>query len=129
MTANLLDDLNFATACRVAFAGFLRLGEFTYKTEDLNTRSIFSATKLTRSDVRFSSSLDHVQLTLKRSKTDRRHEGIQIVLAKTGDEACPVDALQKLLLLDPKEPDAPLFSFHRKPFSRNHFLSTLSTKL
>ncbi|KAJ6000957.1 hypothetical protein N7481_001366 [Penicillium waksmanii] len=35
MTANLLDDLNFATACRVAFAGFLRLGEFTYKTEDL----------------------------------------------------------------------------------------------
>ena len=86
-------------------------------------------TKLTRSDVRFSSSLDHIQLTLKRSKTDRRHEGIQIVLAKTGNEAYPVDALQKLLRLDPKEPDAPLFSFHRKPFSRNHFLSTLSTKL
>ncbi|KAJ5215291.1 uncharacterized protein N7498_001698 [Penicillium cinerascens] len=76
MTTNLLDDLNFATACRVAFAGFLRLGEFTYKTEDLSTRSIFSATKLTRSDVRFSPSLDHAQLTLKRSKTDRRHEGV-----------------------------------------------------
>ncbi|KAJ5110842.1 hypothetical protein N7532_001377 [Penicillium argentinense] len=100
-----------------SFAGFLRLGEFTYKTEDLNTRSI-SATKLTLSDIRFSSSLDHVQLTLKRSKTDRHHEGIQIVLAKTRDEACPVDALQKLLLLDPKGPDAPLFSFHRKPFRK-----------
>lgn len=129
MTANLLDDLNFATACRVAFAGFLRLGEFTYKTEDLSTRPTFLATKLTRSDVRFSSSLDHVQLTLKRSKTDRRHEGAQIILAKTGDGACPVDALQRLLLLDPKASDAPLFSFHRRPFNRNNFLSTLSTKL
>ncbi|KAI3281148.1 hypothetical protein DTO002I6_9947 [Penicillium roqueforti] len=129
MTANLLDDLNFATACRVAFAGFLRLGEFTYKTEDLGTRPTFLAAKLTRSDVRFSSSLDHVQLTLKRSKTDRRHEGAQIILAKTGDGACPVDALQRLLLLDPKASDAPLFSFHRRPFNRNNFLSTLSTKL
>ncbi|KAI3244694.1 hypothetical protein CBS147309_9556 [Penicillium roqueforti] len=129
MTANLLDDLNFATACRVAFAGFLRLGEFTYKTEDLGTRPTFLAIKLTRSDVRFSSSLDHVQLTLKRSKTDRCHEGAQIILAKTGDGACPVDALQRLLLLDPKTPDAPLFSFHRRPFNRNNFLSTLSTKL
>ncbi|KAJ5267283.1 hypothetical protein N7478_010091 [Penicillium angulare] len=129
MTANLLDDLNFATACRVAFAGFLRLGEFTYKTEDLKQRSIFLATKLTRSDIRFSSSLDHAQLTLKRTKTDRHHEGVQIILAKTGDRACPVDALQKLLILDPRGPDAPLFSFHRRPSSRNNFLSTLSTKL
>ncbi|KAJ5344056.1 uncharacterized protein N7506_003880 [Penicillium brevicompactum] len=75
MTATLLDDLNFATACRVAFAGFLRFGEFTNKTEDHGTRPIFLATKLTRSGVRFSSSFDHVQLTLKRSKMDRCHEG------------------------------------------------------
>ncbi|KAJ5413721.1 hypothetical protein N7509_000348 [Penicillium cosmopolitanum] len=129
ISAKALDDLNFATACRVAFAGFLRLGEFTYKTEDLHTCSIFSSTKLTRSDVRFSSSLDHAQLTLKRSKTDRRHEGVQIILARTGDGACPVEALQKLLLLDPRGPDAPLFSFHRRPFSRNNFLSTLYAKL
>ncbi|KAJ5400295.1 hypothetical protein N7465_010784 [Penicillium sp. CMV-2018d] len=77
MSGNLLDDLNFATVCRVAFAGFLRLGEFTYKADDLSTHSIFSATKLT----------------------------------------------------PPTGPDAPLFSFHRRPFSRNNFLSTLSTKL
>ncbi|KAJ3453583.1 hypothetical protein MRS44_017830 [Fusarium solani] len=129
MTVDLRDDLNFAAACRVAFAGFLRVGEFTYKREDLGTPSIFLATKLTRSDIRFSSSSDHAQLTLKRSKTDRRHEGVQIILARTGDGACPVDALQKLLLLDPKEHDAPLFSFHRRPFSRSNSLSTLSTKL
>ncbi|KAH7114623.1 hypothetical protein EDB81DRAFT_848578 [Dactylonectria macrodidyma] len=104
MTTDLKDDLNFATACRVAFAGFLRIGEFTYKREDLGTPSIFLAAKLTRSDIRFSSSLDHAQLTLKRSKTDRRHEGVQTILAKTGGGACPVDALQKLLLLDPKGP-------------------------
>jgi hypothetical protein len=82
MTANLLDDLKIATACRIAFAGFLRFGEFTCKKEDLGTRSIFSATKLTRSDVRISSSLDHAQLTFKRSKTDRCHEGVQMFSQK-----------------------------------------------
>lgn len=97
MTMNLLDDLNFATACWVAFAGFLRLGEFTYKADDLGTHSILLAAKLTRSDVIFSSSLHHVQLTLKWSKMDRRHEWVQIILAKTGDGACPVNAPQKLL--------------------------------
>lgn len=81
-------------------------------------RSISSATELTRSDVRFSSSLDHAQLTLKRSKTDHRHKRIQIVLAKTGDEASPVDTL-----LDPKGPDAPLF------FHRNHSVATISSLL
>jgi hypothetical protein len=73
MNADLIDDLNFATACRVAFAGFLRTGEFAYKRDDLGASSIFSSTRLTRSDIRFSPTLDHVQLTLKRSKTDRRH--------------------------------------------------------
>lgn len=53
MTANPLDDLNFASACWVAFAGFLRLGEFIFKTDDLGTRPVFVATKLTRSDVKF----------------------------------------------------------------------------
>lgn len=129
MTANLLDDLNFATACQVAFAGFLRLGEFTYRTDDLGTRAVFVATKLTRSDIRFSPSLDHAQLTLKRRKTNRRHEGVQVILTKKGDGACPVNALQKLLLLDPKGPEAPLFSFHRKTFGRNNFLSALYTNL
>ncbi|EED22574.1 hypothetical protein TSTA_060660, partial [Talaromyces stipitatus ATCC 10500] len=117
MTADLIDDLNFATACQVTFAGFLRIGEFTYKKEDLNASSIFTSTKLTRLDIRFSPTLDHVQLTLKGSKTDRCHEGVQIILAKTGDGACPVDALQKLFFLDPRGLNAPLFSFHRRPFT------------
>jgi hypothetical protein len=49
--------------------------------------------------------------------------------SQSGDEACPVDALQKLLLLDPKGAHAPLFSFHRRIINRNNFLSTLSTEL
>jgi hypothetical protein len=60
VTTNLLDDLNFATTCWVVFVGFLRFGEFTYEIGDLTIRPIFLATKLTRSDVRFSSSLDYV---------------------------------------------------------------------
>ncbi|KAK4205824.1 hypothetical protein QBC37DRAFT_302014, partial [Rhypophila decipiens] len=38
-------------------------------------------------------------------------------------------ALRKLLDLDPKESSAPMFSFHDKPFTRENFLSALSTKM
>ena len=106
----------------MVFAGSLRLREFTYKTEDLSTCSIILATKLTRFDVRFSSLLDYAQLTFKRSKTDRRLGGVQIILAKTRDGTCPVDALQKLLLLHPGGPSAPLFSFHR-----DHSVTSISS--
>lgn len=55
---------------RVAFAGFLRVGEFTYSSADLSNTQVFVATKLTRRDIRFSSTRDHVLHTLKKSKTD-----------------------------------------------------------
>lgn len=42
------DDLNLAVAARVAFAGFLRVGEFTHSAADRSNTQIFAATKLTR---------------------------------------------------------------------------------
>jgi hypothetical protein len=47
------DDLNLAVAARVAFAGFLRVGEFTYSASDHRNTQIFVATKLTRGYIRF----------------------------------------------------------------------------
>ncbi|KAJ6110880.1 hypothetical protein N7486_003115 [Penicillium sp. IBT 16267x] len=100
------NDLNLAVAARVAFAGFLRVGEFTYTAADLRNTQVFAATKLTRADIRFSPTMDHVLLTLKRSKTDRNNEGVNIVLAATNDAACPVEGLSKLFLHD-SQPTTP----------------------
>jgi hypothetical protein len=78
------DDVNFAAACRVGFAGFLRPGEFTYTAADAKDPTTFAATRLTRNDVRFAvdsnGCYDHARLTLKRSKTDREHEGVNSYL-------------------------------------------------
>ena len=123
------DDLNLAVAARVAFAGFLRAGEFTYSAADLRSRQTFTATKLTRSDIRFSPTLDHALLTLKRSKTDRNHEGVNIVLAATNDGACPVEALSKLFLHDRQPASAPLFSFSSGAFTSPAFQAAVISKL
>lgn len=47
-----VEDLNIDTAFRVAWAGFLMLGETTYTAADLK-KSSFPITHVTRSDVAF----------------------------------------------------------------------------
>jgi hypothetical protein len=47
-----INELNFNAACKIAFAGFLRSGEFTYSTTDFKDTNTFTNTKLTRSDIR-----------------------------------------------------------------------------
>ena len=129
LSAPLKDDLNVAAAARIAFAGFLRVGEFTYSTAHRANAHTFAATKLTRSDIRFSPTLDHAVLTLKRSKTDRKHKGVNIVLAATNDAACPVEALSKLFTHDPQPAGAPLFAFASGPFSAPAFTKRIVSQL
>jgi hypothetical protein len=91
LSSESLEDINFDTAAKVAFAGFLRMGEFTIKTSQLNDNPrTFNYTRLTRSDVTFSDDNLHVVLCLKRSKSDTEHRGVDIVLAATGSITCPV---------------------------------------
>ena len=123
------NDLNLAVAGRVAFAGFLRVGEFTYSAADLRNSQVFAATKLTRADVRFSPTMDHILLTLKRSKTDRNHEGVNVVLAATNDAACPVEGLSKLFLHDSQPMTAPLFTLSSGPFTSSAFQRAVISKL
>ena len=123
------DRLNVGTACRVAFAGFLRVGEFTYSAKDLANSRLFASTKLTRGDIRFSPTGDHAQLLLKRSKTDKNHEGVHILLAATNDAACPVAGLTQLFAHDPKPPSAPLFSLSSSAFTPAAFQSAVLKSL
>ena len=116
-----IEDLNIDTAFKVAWAGFLRMGEFTYTNAESQART-FANTRLTRSDITFSEGDQHAILRLKRSKTDVNHTGVEIILAATEDKTCPVTALRTLFIRDPQPRTAPLFrltgtstAFARKP--------------
>ena len=124
-----LSDIHFSTACKVAFAGFLRLGEFTYSKEDLKDKRTFAHTKLTRSDITFDEQGKYAILRLKRSKTDFDHTGVEIVLAATSDDICPVSALKHLVTIDPKPADEPLFRSSNGVFEYDSFVATLQEKL
>ena len=67
-----------------------------YDSKDLTNRSVFSNTKLSRSDITFSINDEHVVLTLKRSKTNTLHKGVDIILAAIGTATCLVLALHQL---------------------------------
>lgn len=123
-----VDDLNADTAFKVAWAGFLRLGEITYTATEAKKAS-FKDKKVTRSDISFSEGDQYAILRLKRSKTDTEHTGVQIVLAATGEKTCPVNALRRLFIQDPRPADAPLFRFSSSAFSRQNVVAILKKRI
>ena len=107
-----IEDLNFDTAAKVAFAGFLRMGEFTVKNAEVSDNSrTFEYTRLTCSDITFANDGLHAVLRLKRIKVDMEHCGIDIVLATTGSSTCPIRALLTLFDRQSLQDDQPLFGF------------------
>ena len=77
----------------LAFAGFLRAGEFTYTARDLGGVD-FHKWFLTRRSVRFQD--DYIELALPASKIDPFRQGVTLTIAATGDEAYIVTALRRL---------------------------------
>jgi integrase len=122
-----IDNVNLDAAFKVAFAGFLRSGEFL--NDDRLHQRTAEHTKLTRADVTFAENDEHVLLRLKRSKTDTQHKGIEIVLAATGSPLCPVHALRRLWILDPQPLSAPLFHFQSRSFSYSTVVPILQERL
>ena len=121
-----IEKLNIDTAFKLAFAGFLRMGEYTY-TATQAKRKAFQAKQLTRSDVAFFHS--HAVLRLKDSKTDVNHTGAEIVIAKTGEPTCAYHALQELYRRDQKPASAPLFSLNSGAFPRQFLINILQRRL
>lgn len=122
------NDLNLNTAYKVAWAGFMRLGELTYiATEKANPS--FKDLYFTRSDITFSEQNQYAMLRLKRSKTDTNHTGVLIRLAATKDFTCPVTALHSLFTHDPQPPHAPVFAFNNLSFLRQHVVDSLQARL
>ena len=94
----------YAAFC-LAFAAFLRVGEFTYSSGD-HDKADFKQWFLTRHSIALFK--DHLELTLPASKTDPFRRGTTLTVAAAGDDACPVRAIRHLFRW--KAPlDSPLF--------------------
>jgi hypothetical protein len=105
----------------VAFAAFLRCGEFTW--------DIWSSTHhfsfLARHHVKFNS-YGSVTLTLPSSKTDHNRTGVEIQLAPTSSQLRRVNALNELYSSFPRPRNDPLFSRTRsRPFTRQFVIQPI----
>ena len=82
------DEQQVNAAFKLAFTGFLRMGEFTHVKIKEKNSSTFAATGLTRLDIIIT--IDHAIIRLKRSKTDKTHQSVNILVVNTGDNYYPV---------------------------------------
>ena len=124
-----IDEINTVAAATVAYGGFLRSGEFTYESKDLQNKRVFTNTSLLRSDITFSDLDEHVTVSLKRSKTDYDHVGVDIIIAATGTSTCPVQALRRLFEEDPQPRNSPLFRFSSGALSYRKFVGAVRSRL
>lgn len=96
---------NLYAAFCLAFAGLLRMGEFTWARRELTPD--FRNWHMTRGSILLSD--DRVQLSLPVSKTDPFRQGVTLTISATGDEACAVAALKHLFARFPAPLNSLLF--------------------
>ncbi len=116
------------TAFKVVWAGFMRMGELTYKVAEAK-KATFTETGLTRRDISFAEGHQYAILRLKRSKNDMEHPGVQIILAATGEPTCPLAALRRLFIQDPRPPNVLLFRLQSSAFSRQAVVNILKQRI
>ncbi len=68
-------ELNVNTAFKIAWAGFIRIGELTYTAAEAK-KATFTETGLTWLDISFVQRDQHAILRLKQSKTNKEHTGV-----------------------------------------------------
>lgn len=110
----------------LAFAAFLRCGEFTYTAQERKTNN-FEAWHLTRRSITFQK--DHITLSLSSSKTDPFRRGVTLTIAEINDSACAVASLRHLYKYFPEPLSAPLFITSSGSFTRYYVTSRLRTGL
>jgi len=123
------DDIVIRAAFTLAFAGFLRVGEFTYKEADWEMGPSFQKWLPTKSSIRISQDGQYMDFTLPSSKTDPFRKGIKLTIAASNDRGCPVLAMQQFYSVDTHRPHyAPLFCIgrnKRNAFTREYVVQRL----
>lgn len=110
----------------LAFAAFLRVGEFTYSARDLRDLD-FSSWHLTRKSVDIQA--DRLVLSLPASKTDRFCKGVTLTIVASNDKACAVSSIQNLFTQFPQPPSTPLFHSAIGPFTREYLTAKLRSDI
>jgi hypothetical protein len=124
------DRLNLNAAITTAFAGFLRMGEFTHTRAQLARQQDFERQRLTTRCVTPGANGRHLLLLLPTSKTDRNNEGVTIPLLRTGSAYCPVTHMEALLRSRPDSQGfRPLFELDNGGFPRAAVLAALKRRL
>ena len=103
----------------LAFAGFLRIGEFTWTSFDA---ADFCRWNLTRGSI--SIKANKLELILPSSKTDPFRKGVTITIAASNDVACAVASMRNLTQRFPAESTTPLFD-PGFPYTRGHVTAVL----
>ena len=117
------DNIMVWAAFTLAFFGFLRISEFTC------SNHFNPNLHLTTSDIRFFPSFTsphYMTVEIKASKTDPFRKGMTLVIGKTSQVTCPVNAMKKYLDTIPKSCKGPLFVYaNGKRLTRQHLTREL----
>lgn len=80
-------------------------------------KALFSATKVTKSDILFSKSNQYAVLCFKQSKTNTEQTGVLIVLVVTGEKTYSIAALARFYILNSQPANTLLFRLWSGAFS------------
>jgi integrase len=118
----------------LAFAAFLRIGEITYSPQDVQhpRAADFPKWFVTKRSVQIHTAQGgghgSLSITLPASKTDPFRKSVTILVAGTGDIACPVKAMAQYLRHDQRPANSPLFvTPENLPFTREYLIRRLRT--
>ena len=109
-----LEGANLHSAFCLAFAEFLRMGEFTYD----KVVSNFSSWNLTRGSVSLLE--DRLFLDIPSCKTNPFRRGVTLTISAANHGACAIKSLNNLFTRFPKANYHPLFFNSAGTFSRNY---------
>ena len=92
-------------------------------------KASFAITRVTRFNILFFKGNQYIVLCFKQSKTDIKHNGIQIILVATEKKIYPITTLVCLYTLDPQPANAPIFFLLSSFYSRFNVMMTLKKQL
>lgn len=113
-------------AYALAFAVFLRCGEFTYIAGQA-VSSGFEQWHLIRNFIDIQA--DRMMISFPASKTDLFRRGITLTVTAVDDNACAVKAMKNLFTRFLRPPNAPLFHQQHGAFTREYVVSNLKPSM